>query len=96
MVIIYLTFQRRVKIQNPFCFKVHPEPLAMVFSSVFTWTCMSRISTVNTIATAVLWFTVPLRDKRTTKHGIREIREDRSVSRPFITILARFAGWNAG
>ena len=41
----------------------------MVFSSVFTWTCMSRISTVNTIATAVLclpystaqYLTVPFR-----------------------------------
>ena len=42
------------------------------------------------------YLTVPLRDKRTTKHGIREIREDRSVSRPFLTILARFTGWNAG
>ena len=28
--------------------------------------------------------------------GIREIREDRSVSRPFFTILAPFTGWNAG
>ena len=27
----------------------------MVFSSVFTWTFMSRINTVNIIATAVLW-----------------------------------------
>ena len=42
------------------------------------------------------YLTVPLRGKRTTKHGIREIREDRSVSRPFLTILARFTGWNAG
>ena len=28
--------------------------------------------------------------------GIREIREGRSVSRLFLTILARFTGWNAG
>ena len=27
--------------------------------------------------------------------GIREIHEDRSVSRRFLTILARFTGWDA-
>ena len=97
MAIIYLTFQRRVKNQNPFCFKVHISTCHGIQLSVYMFTCMSRIRTVHTIATAVLWLlTVPLKDERTTKQGIREIREDRSVSRPFLTILARFTGWNAG
>ena len=54
---------------------------------------MSGMSTVNTIATAVLWLPYSTA-QRTTKHGIREIREDRSVFRPFLAILARFTGWN--
>ena len=42
------------------------------------------------------YLTVQLRDTLTTKHGIREIRQDRSASRSFLTILARFTGWNTG